>query len=103
MVISFATVSSAQEQTSGGKALTNDEVSVFGGGQVGGGNWEYDSWKHGWLYKKKTVYSDYWHPTKVHGSSATLGANTPVRDCVAKDKKSHAQMTKKTDSTAYVY
>lgn len=58
---------------------------------------------YGNLNKKKTVYSDYWHPTKTHGSSATLGANTPVRDCVAKDKKSHAQMTKKTSATAYVY
>lgn len=103
MLVSFATVSSAQEPTSGGKALSNSEITPFGGAQVGGGNWEYDHWTHGWLNAYKTVYSDYWHPDKVHGSSATLGAATPARDCVAKDKTSHAQMTKKTDATAYVY
>ncbi|RAS78361.1 lactococcin 972 family bacteriocin [Priestia endophytica] len=102
VAVSFTTVSSAEEATSGGLAISNSTVTPFGGGKVGGGTWEHNVWTHGFLNKYKSAYSKYWHKTKVHGSSAALGASTPVRDCVGKDKSSYAKMTKKTNATAYV-
>lgn len=107
---SFATVSSAKSNVEGEEGgielteLTNSEVTPFSTSkQVGGGTWTYDSYKHGWLNRYKTVWSDYWHPNLTHGSSAQLGARTPDRDCVGPDLVSHASQTEKTDDTAYVY
>jgi hypothetical protein len=92
---------SPADAASGGVEVTNETVTPFA--QAGGGTWTYGDYKSGWLSQYKTVYSNYWHPTKVHGSAAQLGSRTPNRDCVYADKQSKASQTAKTKDTAYAY
>ncbi|GIP61998.1 hypothetical protein J32TS6_05530 [Virgibacillus pantothenticus] len=91
---------------SGGIELKEDRViTVFASKKVGGGTWEYGTKTSGILkWKRKKVWSNYWHPNKTHGSSAQLGAKTPNRSCVKKDKTSYAsQKSKNTNLTGYAY
>lgn len=92
------------EENSGGKEVVEGEVSIFGSEKVGGGTWEYGTSTDGIFKKTKTVWSNYWHGSVVHGSSAQLGANTPNRSCVPADYQSKASQTSSnTDLTGYAY
>ncbi|QKG84708.1 bacteriocin [Kroppenstedtia pulmonis] len=88
------------DAASSGVELKNSDVTPFASKKVGGGVWEYGTYKEGGI---KTVYSYYWHPTKVHGASAQLGANTPARACAKKDKTARARVSGKTNATGYAY
>ncbi|SMO45469.1 lactococcin 972 family bacteriocin [Melghirimyces algeriensis] len=109
LAVSFTTVQSVDasmnedERTRGGIKLTNDHISALGSKKVGGGTWSYGTKRSGWRSQYKTVWSHYWHPTKVHGASAQLGARTPDRACVGPDKTAKASQTAKTDDTGYAY
>ncbi|WP_078392829.1 lactococcin 972 family bacteriocin [Shouchella patagoniensis] len=102
MTLSLSTNAFAAEETSGGGIVGEDYVSIFK--QVGGGTWDQGTKTKGIFNKTKEVWSNYWHPSKVHGSAAQLGAKTPNRSCVKKDLTSKAfQSSSNTDLTAYTY
>ncbi|QTD42770.1 lactococcin 972 family bacteriocin [Sporosarcina sp. Te-1] len=102
-ILSIASVSASNDEANtkgGGIALTNEQITPFASQKVDGGTWSYGtSTKSG----TKTVYSNYWHPDKNHGSSAQLGSRTPDRDCVGPDKESKASQSAKTNDTGYAY
>ncbi|WP_369126361.1 lactococcin 972 family bacteriocin [Paludifilum halophilum] len=100
--LAFVAAPSA-DAASGGVELTSDKVTAFGSKKVGGGTWSYGTERSGWRSQYKTVWSNYWHPDEVHGSSAQLGSRTPDRDCRYADKESKASQTAKTSDTGYAY
>lgn len=51
--------------------LTNEMVTPFANENVGGGNWDYGTRLV--LPLNKEVYSNYYHKTKDHGSSCSIG------------------------------
>lgn len=53
--------------------LTNEMVTPFANENVGGGNWDYGTRLV--LPLKKEVWSNYYHPDKVHGSSCSIGTH----------------------------
>lgn len=99
-VMSVSSVDAAETGTSGGVELTNQDVTPFASKKVGGGTWEYGTKKSGGY---KIAYSYYWHPKKTHGASAQVGASSPARACVAKNKVARAEKKRKSKETAYVY
>lgn len=101
ITLSINSTALAEAESGGGEVGEN---SVFASQKVGGGTWEYGTKTSGIFNKTKTVWSNYWHPTVTHGSSAQLGANTPNRSCVRKDLTSKAsQSSSNTKLTGYAY
>lgn len=101
VVAGMLTVSSA-DAASGGVEITNSDVTPFASKKVDNG---LGVWEYGVKNKltSKEAYSNLWHKTKTHGSAAQVGAQTPDRDCVKKDKTSYAKKSGKKSATAYTY
>lgn len=68
---------------------------------VGGGVWDYGTKISG--VNKKTVYSNYFHPTKTHKSSVTIGTHYASSGWVSKCVTSYASATGGWMDTTHAY
>lgn len=83
--------------------LGNSDVSPFATKKVGGGEWKYGSHPHlvlGIEGLRKKAYSNYYHKTYLHTSTATIG-NNKKQDRAAKGYWSRANAYGAINQTAY--
>lgn len=73
--------------TSGGVEISNEQITPFKSQNVGGGTWDYGTRIVG---SKKEVYSNYFHPSKSHKSSCSIGSNFSDSGWVSAKKTSYS-------------
>lgn len=85
-----------------GSAIMLSSVTSAFAANVGGGVWDYGTKISG--VNEKTVYSNYYHPSKVHKSSCIIGTTASSSGWVGKGLTSYASATGKwTDQTHAYY
>jgi len=87
---------------SGSVALTNGEVTPFAMEEVGGGWWDYGT-RVSVIPPGQIVWSDYFHSTKVHGSSCKIGASAADSGWIAAGQWSYSNAVGAVWETGYAW
>ncbi|MGN0273219.1 MAG: lactococcin 972 family bacteriocin [Chordicoccus sp.] len=82
-------------------ALVIGSVAPVYAANVGGGVWDYGTTIVSPTQKK--VYSNYYHPTKKHKSSVSIGTTAATSGWVSKGQTSYASATGKLTAETHAY
>ena len=83
-----------------GVLIAGGTVSAYAA-NVGGGTWDYGTYISG--LNRKTVYSNYYHPGRVHKSSVSIGTTAVSSGWVNAGKTSYASASGKWKSETHAY